>query len=110
MPDRQQVNVVELPAFYYQRLNEAGQSILGYKVSEPLMSIVSYQSIPTRQVVISCSILDEYGVGKSYEEAWLDLFHSLIGWRESMEKRVHRLSEQTLAEYSKLCALLVREE
>lgn len=52
--------------------------------------------------------VDEYGTGKTHEEAMTDLLLSLVDYRESLEKREKRLPTEEQTNLARLRRLLER--
>lgn len=70
----------------------------------PLATLLLAQLKVSRRGVLAITYLDaeEYGSGQTEREAVLDLVSSLAEYKDSLEKREHRLSEGALADLAKL--------
>jgi len=78
----------------------------GFKVENypPLREVLLAQLKVSRAGVLAITYLDteEYGSGQTEDQAVADLISSLAEYKDSLEQREDRLSEEAMADLSKL--------
>ena len=79
----------------------AGQS--DWYLAKEIGVEVTYQDTG---VIVSYAVVDEYGIGPSLEEAEHDLLVSLVEYRQSLERRESRLSDELQGDFAILDMIL----